>query len=87
MRIFDSVQTIPSRLHMTGLWTLAILVASAILSWSSPPIPEDGTPKYTDHKRLMYYLDSQGKEHPVKNKANWEIRRYHLLTVLIWDNR
>lgn len=36
-------------------------------------------PKYTDHKRVMVYLDAQGREQPVRTPADWEIRRRHIL--------
>jgi len=33
----------------------------------------------TDHQRLDYYLDAEGKEQVVKTKADWELRRAQIL--------
>ena len=34
---------------------------------------------YRDHKRVMYYLDENKAEQPVKTAADWAIRRRHIL--------
>jgi pimeloyl-ACP methyl ester carboxylesterase len=36
-------------------------------------------PNYSEHQDLSYYLDSAGAKHPVKTKADWQVRRQHIL--------
>jgi len=36
-------------------------------------------PTYPDHSRLMHYLDSKGREYPVKTAADWLHRRRDIL--------
>lgn len=40
---------------------------------SPPPIA------YSEHQDLSYYLDGNGRRHAVKNEADWQIRRAHIL--------
>lgn len=43
------------------------------------PAGERGAVDYRDHKRVMYYLDENKVEQPVKSPADWAIRRRHIL--------
>ncbi len=52
--------------------TLAICTSSSWAKDASHPLP-------SDHQRLDYYLDAEGKTHEVKTKADWEIRRAQIL--------
>ncbi len=38
-----------------------------------------GEPHYTDHRRVLYFLDDQGREQPVKTAEDWAKRREHIL--------
>lgn len=42
---------------------------------TSPPQP----PEYTDHRRLMEYIDERGERHDVRSPAELAIRRWHIL--------
>ena len=37
---------------------------------------------YPEHLDLTYYLDRDGKKHPIKTPADWEIRRKHIVANL-----
>lgn len=43
---------------------------------------EDAPPKYAEHQDLSYYLDGKGDRHTIKSKADWAIRREHILVHL-----
>ena len=36
-------------------------------------------PFYAEKSHLLYYLDQQGRQHPVRTRADWAIRRRHIL--------
>ena len=36
-------------------------------------------PEYHEHQNLGYYLDQNGKKHPVRTIKDWEIRKKHVL--------
>ena len=36
-------------------------------------------PFYAEKSRLLYYLDQQGRQHPVRTRADWAKRRGHIL--------
>ena len=36
-------------------------------------------PAYREHQDLSYYLDAKGNKRAIKSKADWEIRRRHIL--------
>jgi dienelactone hydrolase len=42
----------------------------------------DDAPTYPEHQDLSYYLDAAGRKQPIKTKADWEIRRGHILANL-----
>ena len=42
-------------------------------------VAADRLPQYSEHQDLSYYLDSQGRRHPIRTIADWEIRRSHIL--------
>ena len=58
--------------QILGRVTLVTLVALVLAPPLSPPF-------YRDKTNLLVYLDSEGKEHPVKTPAEWEQRREHIL--------
>jgi dienelactone hydrolase len=37
---------------------------------------------YKDHARLDYLLDSAGRERPIRNPADWAVRRKHILNAM-----
>ncbi len=43
---------------------------------------EQKAPDYPDHANLMVVRDAQGKETPVRNAADWDVRRAHILAHL-----
>lgn len=43
---------------------------------------ENAAPFYADKSRLLVYLDESGNEHAIKNAADWEKRRAHILANL-----
>ena len=55
---------------------LGLSAALAALSAASPPVE---APAYGDHTTLMVVRNAEGRERPVKTRADWEIRRSHVL--------
>lgn len=41
---------------------------------------EPPAPRAKDHQRVMYFVDEQGTERPVKSRADWEQRRRDIVT-------
>jgi dienelactone hydrolase len=58
---------------------LASSVVAALAICQSDALAETSPPGYTDHSRLMVYLDGNGVEQPVKSPDDWSIRRKHIL--------
>ena len=56
-----------------------IVIAAAALLTTLPGVVSADAPKYPDHKRLLYYLDADGREQPVKTAEDWAKRRAHIL--------
>jgi dienelactone hydrolase len=52
-----------------------ILLAGAILL----PGRAEEPPFYAEKSQLLYYLDQQGRHHPVRTRADWALRRGHIL--------
>jgi dienelactone hydrolase len=42
----------------------------------SPPV---AAPSYSDHTRLLVVRDASGRELPVRSRADWDVRRAHIL--------
>ena len=59
--------------------TLIALYFSLIVSGSAAAEKKLSVPIYPDHSRLMYYLDSDGREYPVTTVADWAHRRWDIL--------
>lgn len=51
------------------------LVIAGIAGWCQAAEP----PAYSDHSRLLVYLDEAGQEHAVESKDDWARRRAHIL--------
>ncbi len=69
-------------LYVIGGKTMRILTALCFtLIVSGCAIAEEklSVPIYPDHSHLMYYLDSEGREYPVKTVADWAHRRRDIL--------
>jgi dienelactone hydrolase len=60
---------------MLRSWML--LVVLSLLQIAA--VAADRVPQYSEHQDLSYYLDSQGRRHPIRTIADWEIRRSHIL--------
>lgn len=58
--------------------TYRYLAALTLLS-SAPVSAADKVPIYREHQDLSYYLDANGKKLEIKTKADWQIRRRHVL--------
>ncbi len=57
-----------------------LLVAVTVLQLPSVRAAgADKAPVYREHQDLSYYLDSQGRRHPIRTVADWQIRRSHIL--------
>jgi len=42
-------------------------------------VVQSAPPFYPDKTKLLVYRDADGKEHPIKTKADWAKRREHIL--------
>ena len=61
----------------TFVWTRCLaLIAGVVFAAAEPG---EKPPFYPDKTKLLVYRDAQGNEHPVKNPADWAIRRRHIL--------
>jgi len=56
-----------------------VAVVLALLSIRPLAAQQSKAPFYVDKSRLLVYLDSAGKEHPIATAAEWEKRRGHVL--------
>jgi dienelactone hydrolase len=56
------------------LWLLSVIAPSVLAA--------DEAPSYPEHQDLSYYLDDSAQKQPIKTKADWEIRRGHILVNL-----
>ena len=63
---------------MTRL-VLGCFIALVIVPLGQRVVAEDKPPTYPEHQNLSYYLDATGQKQPIKTKADWEIRRGHIL--------
>jgi dienelactone hydrolase len=64
----------------TAVWT-ALLITSfppATAQDASRSLPRE-VPTYRNHARLLVVRDAKGRELPVKDPADWEVRRAHIL--------
>jgi len=61
-------------------WVWLGVFWSASQPAAAQPLPASRPLKhYTDHSRLMVYLDDAGNEHPIKTPADWARRRADIL--------
>src|SRR5262249_13621556 len=60
-------------LCLLGLPLCCLLGVLCAFVVSSPP------PFYPDKTKLLVYCDNTGKDHPIKNAADWARRRAHIL--------
>jgi dienelactone hydrolase len=58
-------------------WFENLLKSASPGDAASHPAPEP--PQYTDHTRLLVYIDELGRTQPVKTPADWARRRAHVL--------
>ena len=58
---------------------LAVLLAVVAPLAAAEPLP---APAYPDHQDLSYFLDQSGQKQPIRNAADWETRRQHILAGL-----
>lgn len=56
----------------------AVLLCTALYHVSAV-CGQEVSPQYVDHSRVMVYRDGQNQENPVKTKADWALRRKHIL--------
>lgn len=68
-----TIAAVLGMLAATGLAT-----ATAQDSKADPP-PGPHAPDYPDHTRLLVVRDGEGREHPVQNANDWDVRRAHIL--------
>jgi dienelactone hydrolase len=59
------------------VWITAMMYASSANGQTAPSSRPAG--RHPDHSRLMVYLDTAGKEHPVRTAADWARRRADIL--------
>lgn len=62
------------RVGLSVLFAILAIGVTVKSAESSEPVPQ-----YPQHQDLSYYLDAEGKKHPIKTVADWEIRRRHIL--------
>lgn len=62
---------------MLKLNLLPLLLGPVVLS-QGPSAP----PAYKEHLDLDYYLAADGKKHPIKTAADWQLRRGHILAAM-----
>lgn len=58
---------------------LALITFSLVSLVLTAADPITSAPEYPDHSKLLVYRDEKHQEHPVKTKADWLIRRGHIL--------
>ena len=68
----------PGRSGLHLLENLAVVNADDGYKPPQPPLPPD----YPDHANLLMYKDEQNRDQPVRTRAEWAIRRSHLLAHL-----
>jgi pimeloyl-ACP methyl ester carboxylesterase len=61
--------------YTNAISTMIVLCVSLSVGVTSA----EDLPVYSEHQDLSYYLDAAGAKHPVKTKADWQIRRKHIL--------
>ena len=64
------------------IWTLLAMATIALLTQSISAQNIDALPviEYPDHTDLSHYRDREGRQHPIKSAADWQIRRGHIIT-------
>ena len=61
-----------------ALSVLALGASIVLARDDSEPHPRSA-PTYTDHTKLMVVRDARGQEMPVASRADWDVRRDHIL--------
>lgn len=54
-----------------------LFAAQTFTAIASEDLPE---PRARDHRRVMYFIDDNGRERPVKSRTDWERRRRDFIT-------
>jgi len=57
----------------------AWFLAARFLGASAVAADKPAAPLYAEHQDLSYYLDASGEKHPIRNVADWQIRKRHAL--------
>lgn len=57
--------------------TLILAGSVVVFGWAESEPAR--APDYPDHARLMVVRDGQGREHPVRDRNDWDVRRAHIL--------
>jgi lysophospholipase L1-like esterase/dienelactone hydrolase len=55
------------------------LIASAALAQPGDTGPASPPIAYSDHTDLSHYRDDEGKQHPIRSRADWAVRRRHVV--------
>ena len=57
-----------------------------VIGWTAVAAQGDGgtaehrAPSYPDHTRLLVVRDGEGRERPVRDRSDWDVRRAHILS-------
>jgi dienelactone hydrolase len=64
------------------IWAAVMIGASIETDPGQEPAPSSPreAPAYINHTRLMFHLDDQARETPVKSAGDWQVRRGHILS-------
>ena len=67
----------------TWQWRIEALLVAATLALSGQSVARviaaEPLPVYTEHQKLLYFLDRKGQKQPVKTVRDWQTRRRHIL--------
>ena len=64
---------------------VVVLGTLVLIGWTAAAGRGDGgsepvrAPSYPDHARLMVVRDGEGRERPVRDRNDWDVRRAHIL--------
>ena len=58
---------------------IAVIAVCLVVRFPALGGAEEFAPVYSEHQDLSYYLDASGNKQAIKSKADWEIRREHIL--------
>lgn len=57
---------------------IVLFACTVLLMGNGLTVAADPVPAYSEHLDLLYYLDADGKRHPIKTTDDWETRRRHV---------